>query len=117
MTLASDMLARFSAPVKTGPAPRPRKPKPEFKKRRKYKPAPKPATRPATPPGVTYYAERRKAPYRAFINVGKRMHNLGEFGSMERAHLAVKLYRLWQQRGCSDIPCKPSFRLYTRFKV
>ncbi|UXQ84724.1 hypothetical protein [Salmonella phage vB-SeS-01] len=41
------------------------------------------------------------------------MINLGEFSSQARAHMAVKLYKLWRKRGYSEIPHKPSIRLYT----
>lgn len=52
--------------------------------------------------------------YRAYIQDNGQMRGLGEFQTQERAFLTLRLFKLWRRRGMSDIPNKPSFRLYTR---
>lgn len=50
--------------------------------------------------------------YRAYTTVDKKMVNLGEFRTAERANLAYRLFCLWQRKGFTDAPHKPSIRLY-----
>lgn len=70
--------------------------------------------RPKTPPGVSAMLIGDKFVFRACMTIDGKTKSVGDFGTPERAHLAYRLYRLWQRRGLLDIPTKPSIRTYNK---
>ena len=84
-------------------------PKPHSEVRKTRKPAPKVLKRHSVP-GASHLVNRNT--WRAYYYDGTTTNWLGEHKSPERALMAVKLYKLWLKRKHSDIPVKPSFRLY-----
>ncbi|ENH0169365.1 hypothetical protein ABVQ39_004677 [Salmonella enterica] len=123
MSLATDILKHAGinlAPPSSAVTKKVTRPKEEDKRKRKRKPKPrvKPANEmPDVYPRIPGVHQPKycvgKGLWRAHSYDGKKVVNLGEFSSQARAHMAVKLYKLWRKRGYSDIPHKPSIRLYT----
>ncbi|ELK3997971.1 hypothetical protein VXI66_004484 [Salmonella enterica] len=119
MSLATDILKHAGinlAPPSSAVTKKVTRPKAKVK--RKPKPRVKPVNEmPDVYPRIPGVHQPKycagKGLWRAHSYDGKKVVNLGEFSSQARAHMAVKLYKLWRKRGYSDIPHKPSIRLYT----
>lgn len=126
MSLATDILKRAeeiaNPPPKARRAPRPSEPR-EFPKTKP--PAPRTFARTKPPvkarrvrhgdhvPGVSFCG--RSGGWDAYFYDGTKKIVIGLFSSKARAVIARRIYMLWCKRGYSDIPNKPSRRLYTNW--
>lgn len=125
MSLATDILKRAeeiaNPPPKARRAPRPSEPR-EFPKTKP--PAPRTFARTKPPVKVKHkptslqirnvYYHERSGGYEVRVYDGVKLINLGVFGTPSRASIAARIYKYWKRKGMTDIPNKPSIRLYTR---
>lgn len=122
MSLATDILKSMNkpAPVKKPKAPRidsktaaPKKVIPR-KFRRTRAPAAAATVRPVNHvPGVSFIS--KSGGWDAYFYDGQKKIVIGLFPTQERAIVARKIYLHWRKRGFTDIPNKPSRRLYTNW--
>lgn len=62
------------------------------------------------------WCSRHETGWQARWSDGKRMHYLGDFLTMQRARIAVRLWQYWMAQGFTpaEIPVKPEKRPYRR---
>lgn len=131
MSLATDILKSMNKQAPPKPEKKPRAPRNDgtvaAPKRGKTKPqAPREfgRTRAPTPtklprkdidpvPGVSFH--KSSGGWEAYIRNGKDQIPLGTFNTLDRAIIALRLFKLWRRRGFKDIPNKTSRRLYTNW--
>lgn len=130
MSLATDILNSLNKAAPPKPAKKPRAPrdtrKPAAPKHARTKP-PEPrkfgrtrapaaaaAIRPVEHvPGVSFIT--KSGGWDAYFYDGTKKVVIGLFPTQARAIIARKIYMLWRKRGFTDIPNKPSRRLYTNW--
>ena len=125
MSLATDILKSLNKPV---PVKKPKAPRIDSKTaapKRAKAPIPRKFGRTRAPaaaavvrpvdhvPGVSFIT--KSGGWDAYFYDGTKKVVIGLFPTQARAIIARKIYMLWRKRGFTDIPNKPSRRLYTNW--
>lgn len=105
MSLAADILKRAEV------GDRPKRQKPPERKKRVLR-----TDKPPTYRGVFAHWCRGKWYYQPRLTVRGYTEYIGNYGSAERAKVALDLFKHWQKLGYEELPLKPSHKVpYNRF--